>query len=412
MNLGTLVFWPILLPVSAQSAPADQVKPTAKEIEARARALVLRTGRFLQGGQVAETKGARRQHDALEADIKKLREDAAAAGVPLPLNMKIGEMWFGGGTQYQYRDTTAIGGSDEAVRARRVRLNINYLIDYKTMSRVSNEFASGFNQTTSQVRDAYVQYRPESFLSFGGPAFTVGQMNTPLGYEITYSSWNRTWPERSRYNQAFFNGERGRGAMVQFGDVQNYVYFGMFNPLSVNDIEQVNVPPNGDLGPIGGARFQSGDFNGGVSGFLSDRPAYTTNGVTAPRGKREFGYIDLRYAPLNSKLEIRTEAMIGHDRVPKVNAVATNVTRPVSGAHINFDYQLNPKFIAVARWETFNVDRSAPDRNLSLFGFALVHDVSDQFRLSTAYEWVHDESRKAIGQERYNQLTVRAQVRF
>jgi hypothetical protein len=371
--------------------------------------LLERAGRFLQGGQLTEIKSARRQMMQLEEELAKLRE----SGVKFESVKPATQIWASGFLQTQYVNSDAENGPNDAFRIRRARLNGNYFADAKVMGRASAEFASGSNQTTTQIRDAFIQYRPNTFADFNGPVLTMGQMNTPLGYDISLGSWARTWPERSQYEQALFSGERSRGIMAQVGSISNYAYIGAFNALTVNDPEQVNLPAGqGDkVGGLGGVRFQQGDLNGGVSAFFARRPAYTTNGVTAPEGPREFQYADLRYAPLDSPWEVRSEVMFGRDRVPVGTANAANRSRPIFGGHVQVDYQLNSKDILVLRAETFDRDRDESGRRLDLFGFGYVHDATTNFRLMGSVEFIKDELRPS-GQQDYMNITLRAQVRF
>ncbi len=385
---------------------ADQTKAGRAQEAAR---LLDRAGRLLQGGQLTETKASRRTGLALESELRDFR----ATGFALESARPVNPLWATGFLQAQYLNSDAENGPNDAFRIRRARLNGNVLIDAKTMGRGSVEFASGSNQTTAQVRDAFIQYRPGTFLRLDGPAFTLGQMNTPLGYDISLPSWARTWPERSQYEQALFSGERGRGFLAQVGSVDNYVYAGVFNALTVNDPEQASLPAGqGDkVGPIAGVRFQRGALNGGVSGFATRRPRYVNNGVASPEGDRSFAYADLRYAPLNSRWDVRAEAMVGNDRVPSAAASATNRSRPLFGAHLQVDREINAKDRLMFRAETFDRDRHESGDSLNLVGFGYVRDETANLRLTGAIEFAHD-GRRTTGQKDYTVLTLRAQLRF
>lgn len=368
-----------------------------------------RAGRFLQGGQLTETKAARRQKVQLAEEYARLRE----SGIDFNAIRPTTQLWASGFLQVQYNNSDAANGANDAFRVRRARLNGNYFADAKTMGRASAEFSSGSNQTTTQIRDAFIQYRPNTFADFKGPVFTMGQMNTPLGYDVSLPSWARTWPERSLYEQALFSGERSRGLMAQVGSIDNYVYVGAFNALTVNDPEQASLPAGqGDkVGGLGGVRFQQGDLNGGVSAFFTRRPAYTTGGVTAPEGPREFQYADLRYAPLNSPWEVRSEVMIGRDRIPTATANAANTSNPLFGGHLQVDYQLNHKDTLVFRTETFDRDRDSSGNTIGFFGLGWVHDATANLRVMGSVEFYNDGAR-AAGQQDYTAFTFRAQVRF
>lgn len=371
--------------------------------------LLDRAGRLLQGGQLVETKAARRTRLQLGKELQELR----ASGEKLDATKPANPLWATGFLQAQYANSDAENGPNDAFRIRRARLNGNYLADTKAMGRASVEFGSGVNQTTAQIRDAFIQYRPNTFLNFNGPVFTIGQMNTPLGYDISLPSWARTWPERSQYEQTLFSGERSRGALAQFGSIDNYVYLGAFNSLTVNDPEQADRPAGqGDkVGPLGGFRFQRGDINGGASAFFTRRPSYTSGSTTSREGAREFIYTDLRYAPLTSPWDIRGEVMFGRDRLPSAAASATSRSQPLFGAHIQVDHAINSKDIFMLRFETFDRNRDEGGQRLDMAGFGWVHDATQNLRLTGTLEFYRD-ARRPSGQEDYATLTLRAQIRF
>ncbi len=396
--VGVIPFVPLPLALFFQGDPPQD-----------AARLLERSGRLLQGGQLVETKASRRTRLALEKELADLR----AKGLKLDGTKPATPLWATGFLQPQYLNSDAENGPNDAFRIRRARLNGNYLADAKVMGRASVEFGSGIGQTTAQIRDAFIQYRPDTFFKLNGPVFTLGQMNTPLGYDISLPSWARTWPERSQYEQAFFSGERSRGALAQFGSVDNYVYLGAFNALTVNDPEQVDRPAGQDdkVGPLGGVRFQRGDFNGGASAFFARRPRYTSGSATAPEGTRQFVYGDLRYAPLASPWDIRSEVMFGRDRVPSGTAFATNRSQPVFGAHLQIDHQINAKDIFMVRLETFDRNRDEGGDRLDLIGVGWLHDATANLRLTGTVEFVSD-GRRPAGQEDYATLTLRAQLRF
>lgn len=383
------------------------LQQTASDRAAESARLLDRAGRLLQGGQLTETKSTRRTRLALAADLRTF-------GPLEPTARPVNPLWATGFLQPQYGSSDLFDGPNDAFRIRRARINGNFLADARTMGRVSVELGSGQNNTTAQIRDAFIQYRPQGFTELErGSAFTLGQTNMPLGYDISLPSWARTWPERSQYEMALFSGERGRGLLAQVGSVDNYVYAGVFNALTVNDPEQSGIAPGPDdkIGPVAGVRFQKGAFNGGVSGFATRRPRYENNGTASPEGDRSFGYADLRFAPLDSRWDLRGEAMIGHDRVPSATASATNRTRPVFGAHAQADYELNSRDRLMLRLETFDRDRDRGGDSISLVGIGFLRDETANLRLTGTVERFHDGRRNA-GRRDYTVLTLRAQIRF
>jgi hypothetical protein len=350
----------------------------------------------------------REEIDQLRKELKEVKDELKKLTDGKHLE-KTNHGWFSGFFQNQYVDNSAGGSTSDAFRSRRQRLNYNHIGDSRTMGRISIDFAAGVNQTTAQIRDAFIQYRPNTYLAKSGPTYTIGGQNTPLGYEISYASWARTWPERALYNPAFHNGERGRGAIYQNGDNANYWFAGMWNGLTVNDIEAVNNPqgPGGEVGPIAGFHIKRGAWEGGLSGMAVRRPAVVT---TAEPTDRRFVYADFRYHPTKSKFDLRGEYMTGRDRVA---GLPSTVARDVSGFHLNLDAKINPKDIYVLRYEQFDSNTAVGGGvttlgNINLYGVGYVREVNQFLRLQFAHEWVSSSSYL----KGYQASTIRVQFRF
>jgi hypothetical protein len=323
--------------------------------------------------------------------------------------------WFSGFFQAQFVNTQSNGTTTGDFRNRRTRLNYNHIGDSRTMGRISFDFSAGVNQTTTQIRDAFIQYKPSTFLAKSGPSYTIGQQNTPLGYEIAYASWARTWPERAAYNQAYHNGERGRGFLYQNGDSSTYWFAGLWSALTVNDIEAVNNTrgPAGETGPIAGFRIKKGAWEGGLSTFTTRRPRFVNNGTDLPIDDRKFSYFDLRYHPTNSKFDLRSEVMRGKDRIPGQNVSATEA----AGYHVSIDYKLNKTDTFVLRHEEWDADTALNGGLTTLNGVAYVRDVSQFLRLSLAWQWNTQFGQATVTPANapinsIQQLTLRAQFKF
>lgn len=316
--------------------------------------------------------------------------------------------WFSGFFQSQYFANDRDGQLSGLFRSRRQRLNYNHMGDNKTMGRISVEFTAGTNNSTAQLRDAFIQYRPNTFLNASGPSYTIGQQNTPLGYEIAYPSWARTWPERSVYEQAFFNGERGRGLIYQNGDVSNYWFVGAWDALTVNDPEQADVATKGEVSPIFGVRHKLGAWEGGLSGFNGKRPSYASGAINLASTDRRFFYADLRYHPTNSRFDVRSEYMVGKDRIPLAATAAAN---DATGFHVNVDYKATANDTVVLRYENFDRNTNFNGDLQTLYGVAVVKDVNQFLRLTLATDWNKNPTLPA-GQTSYRTLTFRVQFKF
>jgi len=63
------------------------------------------------------------------------------------------------------------------------------------------------------LKDAYAMFKDPFIKTF---ALTAGVFNRPFGFEVPYSSSQRESPERARWEQTIFPGERDLGAMLTF----------------------------------------------------------------------------------------------------------------------------------------------------------------------------------------------------
>jgi len=119
--------------------------------------------------------------------------------------------------QYQIADkpgTKSFAGgdfpefSDSRFMVRRGRVKFAYeayLAKYVIQFDVSEKGLS--------IKDAYLNVTDPFLNAF---SITAGVFNRPFGYEIPYSSSLRESPERSRFTQTLFPGERDLGAMLTF----------------------------------------------------------------------------------------------------------------------------------------------------------------------------------------------------
>jgi len=430
-----------LLLATATSFAQATKEPTVPDLRKRAEVVSGQIGDLLKSGvldgsdeAIELLKKLTQELAEIRASLKRLEE--AKGGVaptkpartgsflngtfPLGLSeANLGKTFFSGFFQYQYTNTDQIGGPNDAFRARRVRWNFHHFANETTVARVSLEMGAGLNQTTGQIRDAFIQYRPEGFFKESAVSFTIGQQNAPLGYDISFPSFIRLWPERSQYEQAFFGGERGRGLLIHKGDSKNFAYLGPWNALNVNDPEQVGIAPGAEseVGFVAGARFSSGALSGGVSGLFTDRPGFGTGAAAMPNVAREFLYADLTYADPQSRFVVRTEAMTGTDRNPFVTADPTQRPRfgggtRVTGYHGVVEYNLRNGHNALLRYEMFDRDRAGVADAISLWGLGWVLDVSPNLRYTITHEWVADGLRQNVGQTQFGFSTFRVQYRF
>lgn len=334
-------------------------------------------------------------------------------------------------SQFQYQDSDRIYPSSslnttpyDAFRFRRIRLGVRHQADDRTSVRLGIEFANGTNQSSAQIRDAYVQYVIRPAKGQEGTTFLAGQRNIPLGYEIERSSSDREFPEQAIYNQTLFNSETGRGVALRYGlDPKQTMEIGLWDALTINDPEQKDLPagPGNRLAIAARYRYSDGGFNFGISGLAGHRPAYSqviSNVLTtSPEVDRNFVYIDATYQGLFDKnFTIRGELMKGRDRVPNSTPAASRVAHDTSGFQLQAGYQFNPKNRLDLRWEQFDPDMTSVANAINGYGIAWTHNLNSNMKFTFAHEFFFDESRDGNAsvnfQRRYQQTTFRLQFRF
>ena len=316
--------------------------------------------------------------------------------------------WISGFLQQQYFSSDKGGTNSGFFRNRRTRLNYNYIGDEKTMGRFSVEFASGSNNSTAQVRDAFIQYKPGTFKAKSGPTFTVGAQSIPIGYENGYSTPAVMWSERSVYQGTFFNSEASKGLLFQNGDAGTYWYVGLFDSLTIGDPEQSDVATKGEALPVAGLHGKMGAFEGGISGLYGNRPSYAVGAINLAQTDRKFTYFDLRYHPEGSRLDVRSEYMIGKDRIPLAAVAAAN---KVKGGHVNVEYKYNDTDTALLRYEMFDHNSDATSQTQTLYGVGAAKDVSSNLRLSVWGDW-NKVPTNSPSTRSYKTLTFRVQFKF
>ena len=350
--------------------------------------------------------------DKLEDEVAAMKKGGqSGGGAPSPL----GKTVVGGFVQLQYRSSENPGEFD-GFGARRVRVNMLNDND-RTHIKVSYDFAATqfgtFNEAPEsggQLRDAYVTYDTEPKVS----KIIFGRQSVPLGYEIERGDTDREMPERTKYNDTFFNNQRSTGVQFRrmFG-ANVEAFAGMMNALTFSDPGQraVSSPVGNRLAGVGGVRYKSKKLDAGVSAFFGKRQSIygAVPGQVNPSNDRRFVYFDTRYNVANN-LTLRAEAMVGHDRIPNQTFTAGDNPRDVNGGHVQLAYTVDPANTIAARYEQFdpNVHNSG-----DLFhgdGITWLHQMNTNLQLSAAFERFTDETR--VAHRNWNVATIRVQYKF
>ena len=420
----------------AQTAKlAEEKQKELADLEKRADGVTAAIGRLASSGNlghdqeslklmqqmVDELKAIRERLDRMQGEIDELKgkpgdkksdskveEDVAKLKAYKPSSYM----------QFQYNNTDKVGGGNDAFKMRRARFGFTNKIAPNASMKLSVDFATGTNQTTAQIREAFLTYDLVPPGKTKGTQAIFGQAPIPIGYEVEKSSSNQEFPERSQYNQLLFNGESGRGVMLQHAlDPKLVAQIGIWDALAISDAEQVSVAAGqGDkLAFTAGLRYAGAGYNLGISGFAGTRPAFTAGAATSPSVDRHFVYVDANFEKLFvPQMFLRTEAMVGRDRVPSSTAAPGNVDHGMYGYHLILGYNFDPKNQLSFRYEEFDPNREAGGNLFRGWGLAYNYLLTTGVRFTAAQEFFQDDARAGAptNQRRYGLTTFRIQFRF
>ncbi len=313
-----------------------------------------------------------------------------------------------GFVQLDYTETDKSGGTNAAFQVRRAEMGYEVHVNENTWGSITADFATGTGRDKADLRDAWMRYiEPKS-----GLRFQAGQFKLPLGYEVSYGSEDREFPEYTIYNDTMFNNVRSRGVSVQHKfEGGGTLEVGLVNALTTGDKEQANLAPGVGDALAGYARLgiKKDDFSIGLSTLIGERPAFSDdNGVTvSPKIDRRFFYLDGEYRGLKD-LILRGEIMLGHDRIPNASADPGLTGQDMLGWHVFVGYNFNERNQLAFRYQQFDRNDNTSGDAVTGWGFAFNHFINQNLRLTAAYE-IFDDGTLA---KDYHVGILRAQVRF
>ena len=367
---------------------------------------------------------------------------------------------FSGGTFPQY--------SKSQFQIRRARFKIKY--DNVLTQLV---LQVDFGQTAFTTKDAYALLIDPWVKSFG---FQIGLFDRPFGYEISYSSSNRESPERSRFTQTLFPGEREAGAKLFFAPQDGPLSFlradvGIFNGSGPTALEFDNYKDAiGRVGaqlPLGksGAELDLGVS--GYYGWMRNQTKYLYRTGTLPNGSAgwivdsaatNFGDgVPRRYAGLDAQfyydlpvlggMILRGEVVTGKQPGSNSTSVSFNglnssgiYARNFVGWYLYYIQNMGAKLQTVVKYDVYdpntevsssdftdlNTSGSAGlnvgDLKYSTLGLGLVYHWDDHVKFILYYEWVSNEELSGVSSSsplavyrndaKDNILTFRTQFKF
>ena len=405
--------------------------------------------------------------DTIAANVQKLNADI----------ISLKRLKVSGYMQAQYQKIETIGGktfeggdfpanSDNRFMLRRARVKFTY--DTKLAKYVFN---LDLTEKGAAIKDMYINVMDPFINAF---SVTAGVFNRPFGYEIPYSSSSRESPERSRFTQTLFPGERESGAMLTFQMPKT-------SPLNFLKIDAGLFNGNGTspefdkkkdfIGHIGiekttanriikyglGASYYNGSVlhpkqtaagqtNKGVNSYEISDGAFVANSDTAAGSfhKRTYMGLDAQLiveTPLGFTT-LRGEYLSGQQ--PGTAASTSSTTsaplagdaylRKISGAYVYFVQTFaGTKLGVVAKWDVYDPNTkisgdqiglttapakatTAGDLKYTTTGLGLLYNYTPHVRLTAYYDMVKNETSKNLSgynsDLKDNVFTLRLQYKF
>lgn len=351
---------------------------------------------------IEEIKGLlKKQNDsvpAMEKDIANLKRFTVSS-------------W----AQFQYRDANNVDSTgsfagQHGFQMRRARMALMYQADPKASIRISFDAATGNDNKTFELKDAMLNYQIAPNGKVFGTLLNAGQMNMPLGYEITRSSADREFPERMTYSRRLMNNERTRGAMITHGLSPNtVVYGGLFTPLTIGDPEQVGKTAVNKVAPLLGVRYTDKNSEYSLSYLFGKRPMVGNDPTKSVEADRKFLYATAVYnGLLVPQLSIRGEYMTGHDRVPSATPSLDDGNN-MNGYQVQLTYSLNKSNKLFTRYGVSDFNTATNGNAVREYGVGYRYYMSNGAWVTLTWEQFDDP---ALFTNRYNVTTLRYTIRF
>jgi hypothetical protein len=353
-----------------------------------------------------DLKAVKDRLDALEQKQGSLEEQVTnpegAIQTTVTQVQQLRKLLFSGYVQARYE---SFGNSEEGTGTvdrftlRRIRLTaaarpsdtIGARIQVDFGTNTGNPPTSTQSGTTVALRDAWIDWFVKGDPG-AGPTFTIGQMKWPFGFEVTQSSSVRETPERARWENVLFPGERDRGAKVAWKTGRPWFFeVGAYNGTGQNTNDN-----NNDKDAVGRIRRSFGQkLDVGVSGYWGKTLVFTPAAGATPASSREF--VKNRYG---ADFQVYLPGWKFQGEYVK----ARDLGRDPWGWDAQIVKNLGSKHQLVAKYDEFDEDNDAADRTgkQSAWNLGLIRYLDPSTRLKLFYQ-INQEGRNDIDN---NQLTV------
>lgn len=273
---------------------------------------------------------------------------------------------------------------------RRGRLKVTYQANANALGVVYFDgSASGVS-----LKEAYVTLtEPKSQLNF-----TLGQFNWLFGYEISFSSSKREFPERALWSRTLFPGERDRGLKVERTFLLNEQYplslqAGIYNGNGTDDRSFGANDPNKDKDFIGRAACSFGMIDLGVSGYwgtqFNPSDSVIPKQMPSETDKTRLGadgqfFYEL---PRLGGGVFKAEVVVGKEpKNPSKAFLTADTTRDVMGLDVVWAQNLHDKLQFISRYDYYDPDRDIDDDQITTYGIGLVYFWDGNSKVKLVYE--------------------------
>ncbi|HWO56356.1 MAG TPA: porin [bacterium] len=242
----------------------------------------------------------------------------------------------------------------------------------------------------------------EAFVALTEPRsevrFTLGQFNWPFGYEVSFSSSKREFPERARWSRTLFPGERDRGVKVEraFKIEDRYdlnLTAGVFNGNGIEDRVFGATDPNKSKDFIARAACDFGALDVGVSGYWGEQfnPSDSAVPVQTPSSTDKIRYgADAQFAfdvPRLGGGALKAEFVVGQEPKNQSKAfLSSDTTRDVTGLDVVLAQNLHPNLQFISRIDYYDPDRDIKSDEFVAYGLGLVYFWDNHSKVKLVYE--------------------------
>jgi len=227
---------------------------------------------------------------------------------------------------------------------------------------------------------------------------TLGQFNWLFGYEISFSSSKREFPERARWSRTLFPVERDRGLKVERPFTINQKYTlnllaGVYNGNGIEDAAFGVRDQNKWKDVIGRAAFGLGHLDFGLSGYWGKQfnPSDSVIPKQQPSTTDKIRYgADAQFfyeLPVLGGGALKAEGVLSKE--PKNQSkpfLSRDTTRDAAGFNVVWAQNLKEKFQWISRLDYYDPDRDIDSDHFITYGLGLIYFWDGNSKIKLVYE--------------------------